>query len=345
MINPQEVIEKLKVTEIFGKGGAAFPTWKKWEGVYNATTEDKKYIIVNSSEGEFGVFKDLYIWRNYIDEVFRGIDYAIEFLNCPVEVYIHINRDYLNELQPQLFRYINDYKWNDIKFNINIEEPCYIGGEASALMNIIETGVAQPKPRIHRTVEKGLFDKPTMMNNVETLYDVCKVLDGNYDNCRFSGIFGDGIKKKFVVRHKIDATIAEILKENSINPDFNYYVQIGGSASGPVYDKSQLNEIIMTGAGSIEIFNKSRRDILYFLKRLANFYEKEGCGKCMGKKFAASLNDIVKNYNTVEDIKIEELIPFINNMEKKTFCKLCKSIKTPIFSFYKNVLGKDLESN
>ena len=45
-MNPQEVIEKLKVAEIFGKGGAAFPTWKKWEGVYNATTEDKKYIIV-----------------------------------------------------------------------------------------------------------------------------------------------------------------------------------------------------------------------------------------------------------------------------------------------------------
>ena len=73
-MNSQEVIEKLKVAEIFGKGGAGFATWKKWEGVYNATTEDKKYIIVNSSEGEFGLVKDLYVWRNHMDKVFKGID-------------------------------------------------------------------------------------------------------------------------------------------------------------------------------------------------------------------------------------------------------------------------------
>lgn len=343
-MRPEEVIQKLKEADIFGKGGAAFPTWKKWEGVHNAEG-DLKYIIVNSSEGEMGLFKDLYVWRNHMDKVFKGIDYAIEFLNCNVEVYIHINQDYLNELQSQLFRYINDYKWSGIKFHISIENPCYIGGEASALMNIIETGVAQPKPRIHRTVEKGLFEKPTMMNNVETFYEIAETLDGTYDNTRFSGIFGDGINKKFVAKHKINASIAEILKDNNVNLDFDYYVQIGGSASGPVYDKSQLNDVTMTGAGSIEIFDKSKRNVLTFLKRLGNFYEKEGCGKCMGKKFATSFNEIVKNYNSVEDIKIEELTPFINDMNKKTFCKLCKSLKTPVFSFYKNVLGIDLENN
>ena len=77
-MNPEEVIGRLKEAEIFGKGGAAFPTWKKWEGVHNAEG-DKKYIIVNSSEGEFGVFKDLYVWRNHMDKVFKGVDYAIQF--------------------------------------------------------------------------------------------------------------------------------------------------------------------------------------------------------------------------------------------------------------------------
>ena len=89
-----------------------------------------------------GLFKDLFVWRNHMDKVFKGVDYAIKFLNCNVEVYIHINRDYLNELQPKLFYYINNYKWSGVKFHISIEEPCYIGGEASALMNIIETGTA-----------------------------------------------------------------------------------------------------------------------------------------------------------------------------------------------------------
>lgn len=336
------VLEKLEKAGLFGKGGAAYPTFKKWQGVSEAEG-DLKYIIVNSSEGEMGLFKDLYIWRNHMDKVFKGIDYGIKFLDCNVEVYIHINQDYLNELQPQLFKYINDYKWSGIKFHISIENPCYIGGEASALMNIIETGVAQPRPRTKRTVVAGLFEKPTMMNNVETFYDIARILDDEYDNCRFSGIFGDGIEKKFVARHKIDASIADILKENNIEPNFDYYVQIGGSASGPVYDKEQLNDIVMTGAGSIEIFDKSKRNFLVFLKRLGAFYQKEACGKCMGKTFATKLNEIIQNYNNVEDINVEELLPHINDMNKKTFCKLCKSFKTPFITYCNNILKMNIE--
>ncbi|HSQ97162.1 MAG TPA: NADH-ubiquinone oxidoreductase-F iron-sulfur binding region domain-containing protein [Rickettsiales bacterium] len=336
------VVEKLKVAKIFGKGGAAFPTDEKWKGVGEAEG-NLKYIIVNSSEGEMGLFKDLYVWRNHMDKVFKGIDYGIKFLNCDVEVFIHINQDYYNELQGQIFKYINDYKWSGVKFHISIENPCYIGGEASALMNIIETGVAQPKLRAKRTVVAGLFEKPTMMNNVETFYEIAETLDGTYDNTRFSGIFGDGIEKKFVARHDVNATIAQILKDNKVNPNFDYFVQIGGSASGPVYNKSQLNDIIMTGAGSIEIYDKSKRNFLTFLKRIGNFYEKESCGKCMGKKFATSVNEIIQKYNSVDEIKVDELLPLINDMNKKTFCKLCKSLKTPFITYCNNVLGMKLE--
>ena len=91
------VVEKLRNAGIFGKGGAAYPTGDKWQGVGEAEG-DKKYIIVNSSEGEMGLFKDLYVWRNHMDKVFKGIDYGIKFLNCDVEVYIHINMKYLVHL-------------------------------------------------------------------------------------------------------------------------------------------------------------------------------------------------------------------------------------------------------
>lgn len=341
-MNKNEVIDKLREAKLLGKGGAAFPVADKWEGVGNAEG-DIKYIICNSSEGELGLFKDLHVWRNFIDRVFRGIEYGLEFLGN-AEVYIHINQNYLNELKPQLFRYINDYKWK-YKFHISIENPCYIGGEASALMNIIETGVAQPRPRTHRTVVKGLFEKPTMMQNVETFYDIANVLDGKYDFCRFSGIFGDGINQKFVARHKIDAPISKILKDNKIKPDFDYYVQIGGSASGPVYNSKQLDEVVMCGAGSIEIFDKSKRGFLKFLKRLGNFYQKEACGKCKGKEFATNLNGVISLLNSDEEAiaDIDKMLPLINDMNKKTFCKLCKSFKTPFVSYCNNVLSLKLE--
>lgn len=348
-MNKELVLQKIKDAKLFGKGGASFPVFDKWKGVSEAEG-DKKYIIVNSSEGELGLFKDLYIWRNHIDRVFKGIDYAINFLDCEVEVYLHINQDYLNELQPKLFEYINNYKWSGVKFHISIENPCYIGGEASALMNIIETGIAQPKPRTHRTVVKGLFEKPTMMNNVETFYDISRVLDDDWDFSRFTGIFGDGFNsnfgnKKIVVRHKNEENILNILKNNNLIPDFDYYVQVGGSASGIVYNNNQLSDNVVSGAGSIEIFDKNKRNFLKFLQRLGNFYEKESCGKCMGNKFATNLNELIKTFNTEEEAinNIQNMLVFINDMNKKTFCKLCKSFKTPFISYCKNILGINIE--
>jgi NADH:ubiquinone oxidoreductase subunit F (NADH-binding) len=340
-MNKEEFTQRLKDAELFGKGGAAFPVWQKWEGC-GAAEGDLKYIICNSSEGELGLFKDLYIWRNHMDMVFRGIDYAMEFLGKS-EIYIHINRYYFNELQPQLYKFINDRKWDSV-FHINIEENCYIGGEASALMNIIETGVAQPKPRVTRTVVKGLFEKPTLMQNVETFYDIAMILDGKYDGCRFSGIFGDGIGEKFVARHNIKANIGEILKQSGIKPSFDYFVQIGGSASGLVLNREQLGDNVMIGAGSIEIFDKSKNNLLTFLRRLSNFYQREACGKCMGKKFAAELNEFIGTLDCEQAIinNISKISGFAEDMNKKTFCKLCKSFKQPFESYCKNILGIEI---
>ncbi|MDR0572047.1 MAG: hypothetical protein LBG48_04320 [Rickettsiales bacterium] len=340
-MNKEEIVQKLRDSEILGKGGAAFPVWQKWESCDSAEG-DVKYIICNSSEGEFGVFKDLYIWRNHMDKVFRGIDYAAQFLGNS-EVYIHINRNYYNELQPALFKFINDRKWKTI-FHISVEENCYIGGEASAVLNIIETGVAQPKPRINRTVVKGLFEKPTLMQNVETFYDIALVLDGEYDFCRFSCVFGDGVEENFVVRHGVKTTIAGVFEKNNIDPHFEYFVQIGGGGCGVVLDQSQLAENIMTGVGSIEIFDKSKNNFLTFLQRLGGFFQKEACGKCLGKGFVTNLNNFLKTLATEREAigSIQNLAIFMEEIHKKTFCKLCKSFKTPFDTYCQNILGVNI---
>ncbi|MDR1494533.1 MAG: hypothetical protein LBI29_00665 [Rickettsiales bacterium] len=331
------VIQKLKDANLLGKGGAAFPTATKWEGVLRADG-DPKYIICNSSEGELGLFKDLYVWRHHMDLVFRGMEYALEFLGN-AEVYIHINKYYWDELKPKISEYINNYRWR-YKFNISIENPCYIGGEASALMNVIETGVAQPRPRTHRTVVKGLFDKPTMMQNVETFHDVARIIDGTYDDSRFSCIFGDGIEKKFVTRHQLGEKISTILEQAGVIPDFDYYVQIGGSASGPVYRKDQLDQNAMLGVGAIEIFDKKKRGFLEFIRRLGNFYQRESCGKCKGKEFATKLNELVSTLENEQQAlnSIQILKQLVDDMNKKTFCGLCKGLKRPFTSYCNNIL-------
>jgi len=334
-------LDKVKEANLLGRGGAGFPAWQKWESAKNAESEDGvKYVICNSSEGELGLFKDLYIWRNFPEEVFQGMKYAMDYIGSK-EAYIHINKDYYLELQTVLHQIINDDKWIGYKFNISLEEPSFIGGEASTILNFIEKGKCQPRPKIHRTTEKGLFGKPTVMQNVETLYDITCAIEGDYDQQRFSGIFGDGIDEKFVVRHKNEATIQEILDLAEVKPNFDFFVQVGGSASGVVYDNTQLNKHIMSGAGSIEIFDKSKRNELVFLKRLFEFYNDESCGKCTPcREGSFQLHKMVKDLSKVKDIPWDEIKKIRELMLKASFCGLGRGLNAPVQTYIENVLKK-----
>jgi NADH:ubiquinone oxidoreductase subunit F (NADH-binding) len=332
-------IEKLKKYNILGRGGAEFPAWQKWETAKN-TPSEVKYVICNSSEGELGLFKDLYIWRNHAKKIFQGMKYAMDFIGSN-EAYIHINKNYYLELQPVLFELINNENWSGYKFNISVEEPSYIGGEASTIINFIETKTNQPKPKTFRTAVKGLFGHPTLIQNVESFYDIARAIEDTYDNKRFSGIFGDGIKEKLVVRHKNDATLQKILRLAKVKPGFDFFVQVGGSASGNIYNSAQLKEHQMEGAGSIEIFDKIKRNELVFLKRLFKFYSKESCGKCNPcREGSFQLNQMVQDLTDVKDIPWDEIVKICELMSKISFCGLGRAIYAPVKTYMENVLGK-----
>jgi NADH:ubiquinone oxidoreductase subunit F (NADH-binding) len=331
------IFEKVKQANIVGRGGAAFPAWIKWK-IAKKTKADVKYVICNSSEGELGLFKDLYVWRNHCDDVIKGMVLLMDFLKTK-EAYIHINENYYKELKADIQKEINNYK--GYNFHISIEEPSYIGGESSTVLNMIEGNVAQPRSKKTRTAEKGLFEKPTVIQNVETLYDIARVDAGTYDGKRFSGIHGDGVKKKKVVAHDANASIKKILEEAGMMPDFDFYVQIGGSASGPVFDKKQIGRRIMTGAGSIEIFDKKKWNDLKWLKRLFKFYVKESCGKCAPcREGSFQLDKLIKKAKKVEDINWKEIKKIYKLMGKTSFCGLGKGILEPLNTYIKNVKKK-----
>lgn len=333
-------LEKIKKAGLVGRGGAAFPTHIKWASAQKAEGSPK-YVICNSSEGEMGLFKDLHVWRNYPERVFQGMVYAMEFIGS-TDAYIYINRNYHFELRHVLHKFMNDHKWTKYKFHIYIEKPSYVGGEASTVLNAIENGKHEPKPRIHRTTEKGLFKKPTLMQNVETFYDIANAIEDKYDFKRFSGIIGDGVKEGFIVRHPNEATLKEILEQAKVKPDFDFYVQVGGGASGLVYNKDQLDKQIMSGAGSLEIFDKSKKSSLVFLQRLFKFYSEESCGKCTPcREGTFQLYKMVKDLKDPKDVPWDEVLKITELMVKSAFCKLGKGITGPVESYIENVRNRE----
>ncbi len=288
------IIAKLKKANLKGRGGAGFPTWLKWDMVKKAKGKDK-YVVCNLAEGEPGVLKDKYILENYPEKMIDGIMIAIEFLKAR-EGIIYINPDYYKIFGNKLRKIIKD---RPIKLFRKPREAGYIGGEETSVLNAIEGKRIEPRLRPPFPPEKGLWGCPTLVNNTETFYDVSLIACGKYKNKRFYTISGDCLWDG-VYEFSEDWTIEKILKESGNYPDFEFFVQVGGDASGEVLNSRQLKRKA-TGAASITIYSITKHNPLDLLNKWINFFVNQSCGQCTPcregvYRLRELINSLDKNY-------------------------------------------------
>jgi len=188
--------------------------------------------------------------------------------------YIYLNSLYFEKYKNNLKRIIG--KKPIVLFK---KEKGYISGEETALCEAIEGKRAEPRNKPPYLAEKGLFGFPTLVNNVETFYCVSKICKGEYNYTRFYSISGD-VKRPGVFQLPESAAIAEVLKTTGNYPDFDFYVQSGGGASGEILLKEELGRPV-SGAGSITIYNKERTDPFVLMGKWADFFMKGNCDKCV----------------------------------------------------------------
>ncbi len=315
-----------------GRGGAGFPTASKWEMVKKAKGSPK-YVVCNASEGEIGVFKDFFILENHLDKVLKGMVLAMDYLKTR-HAFINLNGNYFKKLKGKLMPALKKYKAKGYDFTVYEEDPSYIGGEETALLNAIEGKRAQPRIKPPFPVEVGLYGKPTIINNVETFYDVALVAEGKFTHKRFFCVGGKA-KNRGVFHLPATLTLYQILEKTKNLPTFDFFVQVGGSASGIVLNKDQLKDHPMSGAGSIEIYkaNMKPRDLLM---KWFKFYAEESCGKCTPcREGTFHLYELIRKHKT---IPWEPILEIIDTMDKTSFCALGRSIGLPVKSYRMNVL-------
>lgn len=332
----QNLITKIKEAKLVGRGGAEFPTATKWEAVKKAKGRPK-YVICNASEGELGVFKDIHILKGYPEQVVKGMVLAMDYLQTK-EAYFNFNKNYYQKVIHKLDPILQKYEKKGYRFNIYEEMPSYIGGEETALLNAIEGKRLEPRRKPPYPVDVGLFGKPTLVHNVETLFNVAQVHDGKFEPKRFYCLSGP-LKRLGVYYLPDNLTIYQILEATKNLPRFDFFVQIGGGASGLVLNQKQIKIQKMTGAGSLQIYRatmKPRKLLLRWFK----FYSEESCGKCTPcREGSYQLYKLLKNSKTIPWKKI---MPLIELMGKDSFCALGKSIMIPVKSYAANVLKKKL---
>lgn len=320
------IISKLKESNLLGRGGAGFPTYLKWDLVKKAKG-GKKYVICNASEGEPCVFKDGYIIKNFPEELINGIVLAMKEVGAQ-EAYIYLNKDYYSKYSSKLKKIIGNRKIKLFK-----KQSGYIGGEESALCESIEGKRAEPRFKPPYLAEKGLFDYPTLVNNVETFYYASKINKGEYNNTRFYSISGD-VLNPGVYELDNSLSVEEILKSTDNYPGFDFYVQAGGGVSGEIFLREELN-IPCGGAGSITVYNKLKTDPFKLMETWIDFFAYGNCDKCLPcREGTYRLSEMIKN----KKIDRELIKEILFSLESSSFCALGRSVPVPFRSFLKKVM-------
>lgn len=322
-----DILFEVRSSKLKGRGGAGFPTATKWM-LTAAASGDEKFLVCNADEGEPGTFKDRVLLTEYPELVFDGMviggyvigaKKGIVYLRGEYEYMLKNLEDYLEQMRKDNLLG-EKILGKDFNFDIEIRlgAGAYVCGEETALIESLEGHRGESRNRPPYPVNTGYNNRPTSVNNVETLASVPHIImkGGEWyathgtDKSSGSKLFsvsGD-CKKPGVYELPWGTTIKELLK--LVEAEDTKAVQVGG-ASGVCLNASQFDRKIAyedaaTG-GSIMIFNKSR-DMLHVLKNFMEFFVEESCGQCTpcrigNEKLLEGVEMIERNEYTFDYIK------------------------------------------
>ncbi len=309
----QSIIEKLKASNLLGRGGAAYPTWQKWTAVKEAKA-DKKYIICNASEGEPGVYKDGFILENYPEELINGLKIALETIDHS-RAYLYLRHGYYQRFKKNLEKLTRG-----LPITLFEKSGHYISGEETTVIATIEGKRQEPSLKPPFPTQAGLWGYPTLINNVETFYYVSKIEKDSYHQTRLYSVNGE-VENGGVYELPLNWPIEKVLKETKNWPGFDFFVQAGGGAAGEILLPEELGQPI-AGAGAIIVYHRQKTNPLTLMKKWAIFFMDGNCDKCVPcREGVFRIAEMLESEKV--DRKIIDDLCFV--LEKTSFCPLGRS--------------------
>jgi NADH-quinone oxidoreductase subunit F len=370
-MNPAQVCEEMKASGLRGRGGAGFPTGKKWELALKQG-ESEKFIICNGDEGDPGAFMDRSVLEGNPHSVIEGMLIGAKATGATIG-YVYVRAEY--PLAVKRIRKAADdartagFLGNNImgsgtNFDIRVMEGAgaFVCGEASAMVSSIMGNRGMPRPKPPRTAEKGLWGKPTVVNNVETLAQVPTIiLEGAKEYRKLGTEQSPGTKTYALTGHVANTGLIEVPfgttlrhivfdigggildKKGMPNNDAFKAVQIGGPSGGCLtkdhldipMDFDSLGAVgAMVGSGGLVVMNDSTC-IVQMARFFMQFTQHESCGKCVPcregtKQLLAMLDDIIAGNGTLETLDLMEEL--CENVIDSSLCGLGASAPNPVLS-------------
>jgi NADH-quinone oxidoreductase subunit F len=370
-LTSEAIVKTVLDSGLRGRGGGGFPTGRKWEAA-RIVPGSKKFIICNGDEGDPGAFMDRSVMEGNPHSVIEGMLIAAKAIGAD-EGYIYVRTEYPLAVK-RLRKAVADAQESGLlgenlfgtseSFTLNVMEGAgaFVCGEETALIASVEGQRGMPKPKPPFPAQSGLFGKPTIINNVETLASVPLVLKMGLEKFRSIGTgVSPGTKTFALTGHVCNTGLIEVpfgktlreivlnigggvLKDDgSIDPEGFKAVQIGGPSGGCLtrdhldlsLDFDSLKKVgAMIGSGGLVVMNH-QTCMVSIARYFMTFTQNESCGKCVlcregTRQLLALLDDIVEGRGTAETLELLEKLA--KTVQKGSLCGLGKSAPNPVLS-------------
>ncbi|MGM0540185.1 MAG: NADH-ubiquinone oxidoreductase-F iron-sulfur binding region domain-containing protein [Thermodesulfobacteriota bacterium] len=364
-MTPEDVLEEVKKSNLRGRGGGGFPAGRKWEGSRNAPDETK-YVIVNADEGDPGAYMDRSLLEGNPHSILEGLTIGAYAIGSH-EGYIYVRQEYplavenihLAIQRAEEYGFLGkDILGSGFDFTVKVHQGAgaFVCGESTALMTALEGRAGEPRPKYIRSNVKGLWDRPSVLNNVETWANVPLIINKGADWFTQFGTEGSKGTKIFSLVGKITNTgLVEVPMGTTLR-DIIYQigggipggkkfkaVQTGGPSGGCIPEEMLDLEVgfdeltkagSMMGSGGMIIMDEDTCMVdvaRYFL----DFLTDESCGKCVPcregmRQMLKILTNITQGKGKEGDI---ELLEELSEVAKEAaLCALGKSAPNPFLS-------------
>jgi NADH-quinone oxidoreductase subunit F len=364
-MTPEQVLEEIKKSNLRGRGGGGFPAGKKWEGSRNAP-DPIKYVIVNADEGDPGAFMDRALLEGNPHSILEGLIIGAYTIGAQ-EGYIYVRQEYplaveninLAIKQAEHYGFLGkNILGSGFDFTVKVHQGAgaFVCGESSALMTALEGKAGEPRPKYIRSNIKGLWERPSVLNNVETWANVPLIVNKGADWFTQMGTEGSKGTKVFSLVGKITNTgLVEVPMGITLR-DIIYKIGGGipggkkfkavqtGGPSGGCLPESKLDLAVgfdeltkagsMMGSGGMIIMDEDTCMVdvaRYFLEFLAD----ESCGKCVPcregvKQMLKILANITEGKGREGDIEL--LQDLAETAINASLCALGQSAPNPFLS-------------
>jgi NADH-quinone oxidoreductase subunit F len=370
-MSPEQIVQEILKSGLRGRGGGGFPTGRKWEAA-RIQKNAKKYVICNADEGDPGAFMNRSVMEGNPHSVLEGLMIAARAIGAD-ETLVYVRTEYpfavarmrraVEDAQKMGFLGDNVFGSGQ-KLNCEVMEGAgaFVCGEETAMIASIEGQRGMPRPKPPFPAQSGLWGKPTIINNVETLAHVVRIINQGADTFRKLGSTASPGTKTFALTGHVantglievpfGTTLREVVlnigggitdRHGKVKADGFKAVQIGGPSGGCLtkdhldlpLDYDSLRSVgAMVGSGGLVAMNQ-KTCMVNIARFFMDFTQRESCGKCVlcregTRQMLSMLDDIIEGRATGETLVLLEKLAIA--VQKGSLCGLGKTAPNPVLS-------------